>query len=78
MQDILKQRLTILEKAYNNSDIQALEIETCRRDIIYFFRMYLNTEKNATFMTQKTETVPFVPFSFQEEYIKEVRESIIE
>lgn len=79
MQEILIQRVAILEKAMNNKELQDIEIELCRRDILYFFKNYLWTDRNPTFFDNTyPDILPFIPFPFQEEYITQVWESIEE
>ena len=43
----LQKRLKILEKAKDNPKLQALENELCTRDILYWFRNYVYTDKNS-------------------------------
>jgi len=75
----IAERLLLLDKAKDNRDLQLIEIEACKRDPIYFFNTYLYTEKNATFYSEWTPAeVPFNLFPFQEEYVKELWESIYE
>lgn len=75
----IQKRLLLLDKCKDNRDLQLIEIETCKRDPIYFFNTYLYTEKNKTFFNEWTPSeVPFILFEYQEEYINEVWESIIE
>lgn len=79
MKEILAERVKILEKAIGSIELQELEKELCRRDILYFFKNYLYTDKNKTiFSEEDPDIIPFIPFPFQEEYITEVWESIIE
>ena len=79
LQEIQRNRVDILLKAKDNKELQQIEIELCKRDILYFFDNYLYTEKNKTFFDIDTsDIVPFIPFDFQKEYITEVWESIIE
>jgi hypothetical protein len=77
--DIIAERIFLLNKALNDTVLQNIEIELCTRDILYFFRNYLYTDKNDTFFSKNTpQEVPFIPFNFQEEFILEVWESILE
>ena len=79
MQKLIDYRLNLLEKTQNNPELQALEIDKCKNDILYFFENYLSTDKNKTlFSDDIADCVPFKPFPFQEEYIKEIWESITE
>lgn len=51
----------------------------CKRDPIYFFNTYLYTDKNKTLFTDDSpDTLPFILFPFQEEYVTEVWKSITE
>ncbi len=75
----MEERILILDNCKDNPDLQLLEKETCKRNIIYFFNTYLMIEKNATFYDAGTPSeVPFILFPFQEEYVTEVWESIFE
>lgn len=78
MRDELEKRVKLLAKAQNNPQLQALEIELCKRDILHFFRNYLYTEANKTMFSGEESIIPFIPFPFQEEYVLEVWESIVE
>lgn len=76
---ILLHRVKLLDKAKNNKLLQDVEIATCKQDILYFFKNYLYTNRNDTiFSSEEPDDLPFIPFDFQEEYIREVRESITE
>jgi hypothetical protein len=73
----LKQRVELLAKAKKEPKLQAIEIEMCKRDPIYFFNTYLNTDKNKTLFSDDTpDVLPFILFPFQEEYVTEVWRSI--
>lgn len=75
----LKERVELLAKAKSNPKLQALEIEMCRRNPIYFFNSYLYTDKNKTIFTDESpDVLPFILFPFQEEYVTEIWKSIIE
>ena len=79
MKEIIEQRTNLIVKAKDNPILQKIEVEMCFKDILYFFKNYLYTEKNSTFFgDEHSELIPFVPFDFQEEYILEVWESIME
>jgi len=79
MKDILAKRTHILQEAKKSPFLQQIEMEACRRDILYFFNNYLYTEKNSTYYSDETPSiVPFIPFEFQIEYIEQVWESIWE
>ena len=75
----IEERLLLLDKAKDNTDLQALEIGMCFNDPVYFFNTYLYTDKNDTFYSADTPSVvPFILYEFQEEYVKETWVSIIE
>lgn len=75
----MQERLLLLDKCKDNIDLQNIEIEMCKRSPIHFFNFYLMTDKNDTFFSSDTpQEVPFILFPFQEEYVLEVWESIIE
>lgn len=59
--------------------VQAIEMENCRIDILYWFKNYAWTDKNTSlFNSSDPWVIPFIPFPFQEEAILEMRESIME
>lgn len=75
----LQERVKLLAKAKNSTVLQGVEIEMCKRDPIYFFNTYLYTDKNKTLFTDDSpDTLPFILFPFQEEYVTEVWKSITE
>ncbi len=79
MKDILEYRIKLLSEAQDNKQLQAIEIETCKKDILYFFKNYLYTDKNSSIYTwDEPNCLPFVPYEFQEEYITEVWDSIMQ
>jgi len=79
MQEILLERAKILEKALNNADLQVIEMELCRKNILHFFKHYVYTDKNSSmFDDEYPNMLPFIPFAFQEELITEVWASIME
>jgi hypothetical protein len=47
MQEELLRRVELLEKAKNNRELQEVEVELCKRDIMHFFKNYLYTDKNS-------------------------------
>ncbi len=75
----IRQRTVMLSKCKDNPELQAIEIAICKKDILYWFRNYMYTDKNAKlFDNTYPSVVPFIPFPFQEEAILEMRESIQE
>ena len=79
MEEIIANRIKLLAKANQLPQLQAIEMESCRKDILYFFRNYLVTDKNKTiFADSNPDIIPFIPFPFQEEYITEIWKSITE
>ena len=78
MKDILKQRLELLDKTNKNKQLQQVEMEYCRRNILYWFKTYLYTDRNVNLFTgDELNVLPFIPFPFQEEAITEIWSSII-
>ena len=78
MKEILQERVEFLIKAKNNPELQNLEIELCKRDILHFFKNHLYTDKNKNLFTgDETSVMPFIPFPFQEEAITEIWDSIM-
>lgn len=74
-----KERLLILSKAKDNELLQKVEIEHCKKDILYYFKYYVWTDKNKTlYSNDLPDVIPFIPYPFQEELILEIWESIIE
>lgn len=75
---ILKDRYILLNKAKDNTELQQIEIQLCKRDILYWFRNYLYTDKNTNLFTwDEPSIIPFIPFEFQEEFVIEIWNSII-
>ena len=66
----LKERVRHLYNCSNNKKLQYIEIELCKRDILYFFDTYLYIEKNKTFIDSlMPDTIPFNLFQFQKELV---------
>lgn len=63
----LVERLNILEKAHANPELQALHMEMCRRDPIYWFNNFCWT----TNPREEYRDLPFVLYEFQEWCITE-------
>ena len=77
MKEILKNRIDLLIKAKENTQLQSIEKELCKRDVLYFFNNYLYTDKNTNLYTwDEPNIIPFIPYEFQIELITEVRNSI--
>ena len=47
MKEELLRRVELLEKAEKNRELQKVEVELCKRDIMHFFKNYLYTDKNS-------------------------------
>lgn len=78
LQEELVRRVELLEKAKTNPQLQEVEKELCKRDIMHFFKNYLYTDKNANlYWPEYPDVLPFVPYPYQEECVKEVRDSIV-
>ena len=78
MKKILAERVEILEKAKNNKRLQDIEKEMCKRDILYYFRNYVYTDKNSSLYDETyPDVLPFIPYPYQEECIREVWDSIM-
>lgn len=73
-----EKRASLLLKAKNNPKLQWLEIERCKRDILYWCRNYVYTDKNSALFTDSASVIPMIPFPFQEELITEIWSSITE
>jgi hypothetical protein len=75
----IAQRASIFAKAQTDGVLRSCVIEECRRDICYFFNMFLFTDKNDTFFSQEfPKTVPFVLFPFQEDVIRKLWKCIVD
>jgi len=46
-----EKRVALLKKAKDKPKLQAIEIEMCKRDILYWCREYVYTDKNSTLFT---------------------------
>lgn len=73
-----EKRITLLKKAKDNPKLQSIEIELCKRNILYWCREYVYTDRNSALFTDNASVIPMIPFPFQEELITEIWASIIE
>lgn len=79
MQIELDRRVNLLGKTKASPQLQTLEIEFCKRDILYWFQNYTYTDKNLTFYSKEDPSeVPFIPYPFQVEVITEIWDCIVE
>ena len=79
MKSIIEYRVKLLSKAKESNQLQAVEIESCKKDILYFFKTYLFTDRNNNlYSSEEPNIIPFMPYEFQEEYITEVWNSIMD
>ena len=79
MLEILQERAKIVTECRKHPELQTAYNELCRKDILYWFKNFLYTDKNKTiYGNDMPDILPFVPYEFQEEYILEVWESIVE
>lgn len=75
----MRNRWQLLAKASESKELQAHIYELCRRDILYWFRNFVYTDKNTRYFSHDEPSIlPFIPFPFQEECILEVWESIMD
>ena len=75
----LQKRVELLIKASKSEQLQAVELELCRRDILYRYKNYVYTDKNTSlYSLDEPSVLPFIPYSFQEEAITELWSSIME
>lgn len=75
----IERRSNLLVKCSSSLELQQIQVEMCRRDIHYFFDNFLYTDKNKTiYWGDEFSIMPFIPYSFQREYINEVWDSIVE
>lgn len=73
-----EKRIKLLAKAKDNPKLQGIEMEMCKRNILYWCKEYVYTDKNSALFTDGTSIIPMIPFPFQEELITELWKSIIE
>lgn len=79
MHEEMLKRQKILLEASKNKDLQSDIVELCKRDILFWFRNFVYTDKNTRYFTNEDPSIlPFIPYPFQEELILEVWESIID
>jgi len=77
MEEELRKRLDLIVKAKDNPELQGIEIQTCKLDILYWFKNYAVTDKNNTlYGADMPDVLPFIPYEFQEEMILEIWDSI--
>jgi len=73
----LEKRVLLLQKAKENKQLREVEMELCRRNPMHFFLNYLYTDKNSNlYWPEYPDVLPFIPYPYQEECIKEVWDSI--
>ena len=73
----IERRVKLLAKAKNDTDVQSVEFELCRKDPLYFFKNYTYTDKNTNLYPDSYPAIlPFIPYEFQEEAITEIWSSI--
>lgn len=78
MKEILEARIRVLEKAKWSLQLQAVENELCRRDILYWFNNYAYTDKNnGLYWANFPDVLPFIPYPFQEDMITNIWNGII-
>ena len=78
MKDILEYRIKLLYEASKNQQLQKIEIESCKQDILYFCNNYLYTDRNGNLYDNTyPDVLPFIPYPFQVECITEVWDSIV-
>jgi hypothetical protein len=78
MEEIIRSRVQLLQQAKEKPELQSIEYELCRKDILYFFRNYLYTDKNTNlYPADYPAILPMIPYEFQEELVREVWESIL-
>lgn len=68
-------RFKWMEK-WDDKKYQISEMKKCQDDIVYFFTNYLWTENKLPGVDKKYEMIPFIPFDFQEDFLRETWESI--
>lgn len=73
-----EKRIKLLAKAKDNPKLQGIEMEMCKRDILYWCREYVYTDKNSALFIDNANVIPMIPFPFQEELITEIWSSITE
>lgn len=77
LQDNLRERSILITKAKDNLDLQRLIVKKCEDDPIYFFEYFLYTDKNNDFFDEYSpQSIPFLPFEFQKEFIVDVIDCI--
>lgn len=72
-------RTELLKKTKENTKLQSIEMEMCRRNILYWFNTYAYTDRNMElFSSDEANSIPFILFPFQEELVTETWKSIVE
>ena len=74
-----KYRLQILAEADKNVNLQRLLTQKCKKDILYFFNMFLYTYKPKPVWNEEmidNPHVPFITWDFQDMYIRSILDDI--
>lgn len=67
----LKYRISLLQRADNDEKLRVVIKERCKRDIWYFFNVFLWTFDPRT----EVRSLPFVTYEFQDEYIWDLEQA---
>lgn len=68
----LDERINLLEEAREDTELQAILLEKCREDILFWFNAFCVTFNPR----QKPYTFPFVLYPFQKQIVREIRHCI--
>lgn len=74
----MMERIVFVSKCKNNERLRSLEFERCRLDIVHWFSTRSRTERHRLFGMEFPNSIPFLPFNYQIEAIKEIWETIKE
>ena len=78
MLQTLLDRAKVIEDCKTSPELQHAFFELCKKNILYWFRNFVYTDKNSTLYSKDLPNeLPFLPYEFQEEMITEVWDSII-
>lgn len=79
IKQIIFDRTNLFVKAKDNLELQKIELQLCKRDILYRFDNYVYTDKNTSlYWWDLPNVLPMVLYEFQREMVTEIRESITE
>ena len=70
-------RAKLLSECDKSDELKKYVYAACKKDPIYFFKMFVWTDRNPAMIPEKYgNTVPFILFEYQEEFVTDAWEAI--